>query len=93
MQSTYYYGIKNIDDIQKVIKKSLSYFNYLIFSHTFYLGDGMHIGTNDVKCNIGGPNYWCKNKETAALCKAVSYCQENVWSLKQVKWYSLKYFL
>ena len=46
----------------------------------------MHIGhkADTTRCNVGGPNYWCQNKETAVLCKAVPYCQENVWSLQQV---------
>ncbi|KAM6916421.1 prosaposin [Xenentodon cancila] len=26
-----------------------------------------------------GPQYWCKNMETATLCNAVAHCQRHVW--------------
>lgn len=34
------------------------------------------LGTKD--CSWG-PSYWCKDKETAAKCKAIQYCTMRVW--------------
>ncbi|XP_043940219.1 prosaposin-like isoform X2 [Protopterus annectens] len=34
------------------------------------------LGTKD--CSWG-PSYWCKDKETAAKCKAIQYCTMRIW--------------
>ncbi|XP_066930344.1 uncharacterized protein [Clytia hemisphaerica] len=46
-------------------------------------GNTLHIDSNRYaeKCNIGGPQYWCRNKDTASRCQAVAYCQEHVWGV------------
>merc|ERR1712048_1524364 len=64
----------------------VSKMKFIILLSIFILGSAYRIdqGSNVAKCSVGGPEYWCKNKETAKKCQALSYCEEHVWKETKV---------
>jgi len=60
------------------LKKTMKHLVVLSLLSCFVGGDGVKTLIGSSLCTRG-PGHWCQNKETAANCDALLYCQQKIW--------------